>query len=52
MYEVTKKPIYIIPYAQPDENNHAPNENMMTEWLFKGIKTSIILLQKLSEIKI
>ncbi|MHA1953582.1 MAG: peptidase dimerization domain-containing protein, partial [Candidatus Heimdallarchaeaceae archaeon] len=47
LYEVTKKPIYIIPYAQPDENNHAPNENMMVDWFEKGIRTCIILLNKL-----
>ncbi|GAH56563.1 unnamed protein product, partial [marine sediment metagenome] len=44
LYKVTEKPIYIIPYAQPDEANHAPNENMMTEWFEKGVKTSIKLL--------
>jgi len=47
LYKVTGKPIYIIPYAQPDEANHAPNENMMVEWFEKGVKTSIKLLQKL-----
>lgn len=47
LYEVTQKPIYIIPYAQPDENNHAPNENMMVEWFENGIKTCINLLDKL-----
>ncbi len=47
LYKVTEKPIYIIPYAQPDEANHAPNENMMVEWFEKGVKTSIKLLQKL-----
>ncbi|MBY8999464.1 MAG: M20/M25/M40 family metallo-hydrolase [Candidatus Heimdallarchaeota archaeon] len=49
LYKITKKPIYIIPYAQPDEANHAPNENLMTEWFDKGVKTSIKLLQKLAE---
>jgi acetylornithine deacetylase/succinyl-diaminopimelate desuccinylase-like protein len=48
LYEVTEKPIYIIPYAQPDENNHAPNENMMVDWFENGIKTCINLLHKLS----
>ena len=47
LYKVTGKPIYIIPYAQPDQANHAPNENMMMEWFEKGVKTSIKLLQKL-----
>ncbi|MCK5158031.1 MAG: M20/M25/M40 family metallo-hydrolase, partial [Candidatus Heimdallarchaeota archaeon] len=50
LYEVTEKPIYIIPYAQPDENNHAPNENMMVDWFENGIKTCIILLDKLVSI--
>ena len=52
LYEITKKPIYIIPYANPDENNHAPNENLIVEWFENGIRTSIILLQKLREMKI
>ncbi len=50
LYKVTGKPIYIIPYAQPDQANHAPNENMMMEWFEKGVKTSIKLLQKLGNI--
>ncbi len=49
LYKATKKPMYIIPYAQPDEDNHAPNENMMVEWFEKGVKTSIALLNSLKE---
>jgi acetylornithine deacetylase/succinyl-diaminopimelate desuccinylase-like protein len=48
LYEVTNKPIYIIPYANPDENNHAPNENMMIDWFENGIRTCIKLLHKLA----
>ncbi|MBD3190880.1 MAG: M20/M25/M40 family metallo-hydrolase [Candidatus Heimdallarchaeota archaeon] len=51
LFEITQKPIYIIPYAQPDEGNHAPNENMMVTWFEKGVKTSILLLEKLSSMK-
>jgi acetylornithine deacetylase/succinyl-diaminopimelate desuccinylase-like protein len=47
LYEVVEKPLYVLPYAQPDENNHAPNENMMVDWFVKGVRTSIILLEKL-----
>ncbi|OLS30519.1 MAG: Succinyl-diaminopimelate desuccinylase [Candidatus Heimdallarchaeota archaeon AB_125] len=47
LYKATGKPIYIIPYAQPDEDNHAPNENMMVEWFEKGVKTSIAILNNL-----
>ncbi len=47
LYKATGKPLYIIPYAQPDEDNHAPNENMMVEWFANGVKTSIYLLENL-----
>jgi acetylornithine deacetylase/succinyl-diaminopimelate desuccinylase-like protein len=49
LYNATGKPMYIIPYAQPDEDNHAPNENMMVEWFEKGVKTSIAILKNLQE---
>ena len=49
LYKATKKPMYIIPYAQPDEDNHAPNENMMVEWFEKGIRTSLHLLENLAK---
>ncbi len=47
LYKATEKPMYIIPYAQPDEDNHAPNENLMVDWFYNGIKTSIYLLAEL-----
>ena len=47
LYTATGKPMYIIPYAQPDEDNHAPNENMMVEWFEKGVKTSIAIIKNL-----
>jgi len=34
-------------YGQPDENNHAPNENLSIEWFRKGVKTSLALFQVL-----
>jgi len=49
LYKATEKPMYIIPYAQPDEDNHAPNENMMVDWFFNGVKTSIFLLDELGK---
>ena len=47
IYKVTGKPMYIIPYANPDEDNHAPNENMMIDWFENGVKTSIYLIENL-----
>ena len=49
LYKVTGKPLYVIPYAQPDEDNHAPNENMMVDWFLKGINTSIAILENLGK---
>jgi len=49
LYKVTGKPMYVIPYAQPDEDNHAPNENMMVDWFLKGINTSIAILENLGK---
>ncbi len=38
--EKTKAPLFILPYAQPDQSNHAPNENILLSWLYQGIETS------------
>ncbi|MBA7584545.1 Succinyl-diaminopimelate desuccinylase [subsurface metagenome] len=47
LFKMIKCPIYCLPYAQPDENNHAPNENISIEWFIKGIKTSLALFDEL-----
>ncbi|GAK10164.1 M20/M25/M40 family metallo-hydrolase [Geomicrobium sp. JCM 19038] len=38
--ELLKTPSLLIPYANADEDNHAPNENMDVELFFKGIETT------------
>lgn len=50
LYKIIKKPLYILPYAQPDQGNHAPNENLMVEWFEKGIKSTMHLLKILTTI--
>jgi len=40
-------PTFIVPYANPDEANHAPNENMEVERFIKGIKTGACMLERL-----
>ncbi|UCG89628.1 MAG: M20/M25/M40 family metallo-hydrolase [Candidatus Heimdallarchaeota archaeon] len=47
LYQHIKKPMYIIPFGQPDQGNHAPNENLMLEWFEKGVVTSMMLLKNL-----
>ncbi|MCB0183446.1 MAG: M20/M25/M40 family metallo-hydrolase, partial [Caldilineaceae bacterium] len=37
-------PAFGTPYANPDERNHAPNENMEVARFIKGIKTGAALL--------
>lgn len=40
-------PSVIVPYANADESNHAPNENLEVEAFFAGIRTSIVVLEAL-----
>ena len=35
---------FMVPYANADESNHAPNENMEVERIIKGIKTGAAML--------
>ncbi|QBD78173.1 M20/M25/M40 family metallo-hydrolase [Ktedonosporobacter rubrisoli] len=41
-------PVFEVPYANVDEANHAPNENLEIERFFKGIKTGVAMLTYLS----
>jgi acetylornithine deacetylase/succinyl-diaminopimelate desuccinylase-like protein len=49
LFEITRKPLYIIPFGQPDQGNHAPNENLMVKWFENGVHTSIQLLSTIPE---
>lgn len=47
LYVFTKTlnlPTFVIPYANPDEDNHSPNENMELWRIPNGIKTSASIL--------
>ncbi len=41
-------PSFVVPYGNPDQANHAPNENMEIERFFNGIKTSAAMLSHLA----
>ncbi len=43
-------PAFVIPYANADEANHAPNENLEIERFIAGIKTGAALLTHLAEV--
>jgi acetylornithine deacetylase/succinyl-diaminopimelate desuccinylase-like protein len=41
-------PSFLVPYANSDERNHAPNENLVVARFHAGIRTTAILLDELS----
>lgn len=43
------RPIFLVPYAQPDEHNHSPNESMAVENFLNGAKTMAALLAEVSK---
>ena len=45
-----KIPIVKVPYGNHDESNHAPNENMVVDLFFKGIKCSATVFYELSRL--
>ncbi|MEM0934296.1 MAG: M20/M25/M40 family metallo-hydrolase [Pseudomonadota bacterium] len=44
-------PAYVTPYANADEANHAPNENLEIELFFQGIRTGAALLDRLGRVE-
>ncbi len=42
--KVLRMPAFGVPYANPDEANHAPNENMELDRFINGIKTGAAML--------
>jgi acetylornithine deacetylase/succinyl-diaminopimelate desuccinylase-like protein len=45
-------PCLVVPYANADENNHAPDENIALSCFRAGIKTTVALLGELSETRL
>lgn len=44
-------PDFTVPYANADESNHAPNENLELERFIRGIKTGAAMLTHLGQMK-
>jgi len=49
--QILKIPSFVIPYANADEANHAPNEPLEIARFFAGIKTGTAILAQLGNIK-
>ncbi|MFZ5824770.1 MAG: M20/M25/M40 family metallo-hydrolase [Bacillota bacterium] len=43
-------PSVVVPYANHDEDNHAPNENMAVDKFFSGIRCAATVLRELGQI--
>ena len=48
--EILGIPVVSVPYANPDENNHAPNENMKLSCYYSGIHGTAQVLCDLGKI--
>jgi acetylornithine deacetylase/succinyl-diaminopimelate desuccinylase-like protein len=44
-------PAFVVPYANADQANHAPNENLEIERFFKGIKTGAAMITYIGAMK-
>lgn len=49
--EILKAEVLLVGFGLPDQNAHAPNENLDLGNFHKGIRSLVILYQKLSELK-
>jgi acetylornithine deacetylase/succinyl-diaminopimelate desuccinylase-like protein len=47
--DVLKIPSIWTTYGPPDENNHAPNENMTIESILNGVRASAVVLRRFAE---
>jgi acetylornithine deacetylase/succinyl-diaminopimelate desuccinylase-like protein len=44
-------PSVLVPYANADESNHAPNENLDLDKFYAGIKCTLSVLDRLSRVE-
>jgi len=44
-------PAFVVPYANADQDNHAPNENLEIERFFLGIKTGAAMMTYIGAMK-
>ena len=50
--DVLQMPTISVPYGNPDENNHAPNENFKLSCYFSGIHASAQVLYELGTLNV
>jgi acetylornithine deacetylase/succinyl-diaminopimelate desuccinylase-like protein len=50
--KILKVPVYLVPYANADAANHAPDENLSLERYLLGIRTGAALLKHLASVDV
>ncbi|MCM3174765.1 M20/M25/M40 family metallo-hydrolase [Paenibacillus sp. MER 99-2] len=48
--QILNVPSIIVPYANYDQNNHGPNENLEISYFFRAIRSTYYVLDKLSHV--
>lgn len=48
---ILEAPSLVVPYANPDQKNHAPNENLLVENFHAGIRTMVAVLAELGRLR-
>ncbi len=43
---------FVVPYANADEANHAPNENLKLDCFVNGIRTGAAILSRVGRLKL
>ena len=43
-------PVLVVPYANPDQGNHSPNEHLDVDWFENGIGTTAMVLKRLGRV--
>lgn len=47
--DLADTPVLVVPYANPDQSNHAPNEHLDLDCFENGIRTSATFLRRFAE---
>ena len=50
--KILRIPAFVVPYANADEANHAPNENIEVDLFHAGIRTGAALLHELGKMRV
>jgi acetylornithine deacetylase/succinyl-diaminopimelate desuccinylase-like protein len=50
--KVLGTPSVVVPYANVDEANHSPNENLVVEHFYSGIETTCRVIAEMKHIKL